>query len=183
MPVNAVSNCAVPGLWVSFGLSSETQRWRSKAPGRPRRRDLHALRFQDAFSSLSLPSVTMKWNGVLRLDVSVLFAILLEIKESRLLSRYSDWLRAGRQRGRSSSPGRVNNFALFIRSSPVLGFSQPPIQWLPWALSPGVKRPGREADDSPPTSAEVKNGGSIHPLPHTPSWRVYSRISGRLTCS
>jgi hypothetical protein len=25
-----------------------------------------------------------------------------------------------------------------------------------WALSPWVKRPGRESDDSPPTSAEVK---------------------------
>jgi hypothetical protein len=38
------------------------------------------------------------------------------------------------------------------------------------ALSPGVKRPGREADHSPP-SAEVKNTGPIHPLPHTSSWR------------
>jgi hypothetical protein len=40
------------------------------------------------------------------------------------------------------------------------------------ALSPGVKRPGREVDHSPPTSAEVKKMcGSIHPLPYTPSWR------------
>jgi hypothetical protein len=28
-----------------------------------------------------------------------------------------------------------------------------------------VKRQGREADHSPPTSAEVKKCGSIHPLP------------------
>jgi hypothetical protein len=42
---------------------------------------------------------------------------------------------------------------------------------VPGALSPGVKRPGREVDHSPPTSAEVKKNGSIHPLPHTPSWR------------
>jgi hypothetical protein len=34
--------------------------------------------------------------------------------------------------------------------------TQPPIQWVPKALSPGVKRQGREADRSPPTSAEVK---------------------------
>jgi hypothetical protein len=34
--------------------------------------------------------------------------------------------------------------------------TQPPIQWAPGALSLGVKRPGREADHSPPTSAEVK---------------------------
>jgi hypothetical protein len=33
--------------------------------------------------------------------------------------------------------------------------SKPPIQWVPGALS-GLKRPGREADNSPPSSAEVK---------------------------
>jgi hypothetical protein len=35
---------------------------------------------------------------------------------------------------------------------------------------PGVKRPGREADHSPPSNAEVKNGGAIPPLSHMPSW-------------
>jgi hypothetical protein len=49
--------------------------------------------------------------------------------------------------------------------------TQPRIQWVPGALSSGVKRQGREADHSPPASAEVKKRGSIHPLPHTPSWR------------
>jgi hypothetical protein len=34
---------------------------------------------------------------------------------------------------------------------------QPLIQWAPGALSLGVKRQGREADHSPPFSAEVKN--------------------------
>jgi hypothetical protein len=34
--------------------------------------------------------------------------------------------------------------------------TQPPIQWVPEALSLGVKRPGREAGHSPPFSAEVK---------------------------
>jgi hypothetical protein len=37
-----------------------------------------------------------------------------------------------------------------------LGSTQPPLQWAPGALSPGVKRPGLEADHSPPASAEVK---------------------------
>jgi hypothetical protein len=32
----------------------------------------------------------------------------------------------------------------------------------------GVKRQGREADDSPPSSAEVKNGGAIPPFPQMP---------------
>jgi hypothetical protein len=38
-----------------------------------------------------------------------------------------------------------------------LGPTQPHIQSVPRALSLGVKRPRREADHSPPSSAEVKN--------------------------
>jgi hypothetical protein len=36
---------------------------------------------------------------------------------------------------------------------------------IPWALSLGIKRPGREADHSPPCSAEVRMRGAIFPLP------------------
>jgi hypothetical protein len=38
-----------------------------------------------------------------------------------------------------------------------LRLSQLPIQWVLGALTPGVKWPGHEADDSPPSCAEVKN--------------------------
>jgi hypothetical protein len=49
--------------------------------------------------------------------------------------------------GWSSSPGRVNNFVFSTLSRPALGSKQPPIQRVPWeAVSPGMKRPGREAD-------------------------------------
>jgi len=37
-----------------------------------------------------------------------------------------------------------------------MGPTEPPIQWVPGASSLGVKRPGRGADHSPPSSAEVK---------------------------
>jgi hypothetical protein len=37
-----------------------------------------------------------------------------------------------------------------------LGPTQLAIQWVPEAFSLGLKRPGREADHSPPSSAEVK---------------------------
>jgi hypothetical protein len=77
-------------------------------------------------------------------------------KESGWLSRYSDGLRAGRQRGPSSSPGRVKKFLFSTSSRPALGPTQPPIEWVPGALSPGVKQTGHEADHSPPASAEVK---------------------------
>jgi hypothetical protein len=71
--------------------------------------------------------------------------------------------------GRGSIPGRSRVFS--IASRPTLGPTQPPIQWVPGALSRLVKRQGREADYSPPSSAEVKNVGAIPPLPHTSSWR------------
>jgi hypothetical protein len=41
-------------------------------------------------------------------------------------------------------------------SRPALGLTQPPIQWVPWDLSQGVKRPERKADHSPPSSAKFK---------------------------
>jgi hypothetical protein len=37
-------------------------------------------------------------------------------------------------------------------------------------LFPGVKRQGREANHSPPSSADVKKGGTVPPLPHMFSW-------------
>jgi hypothetical protein len=45
-----------------------------------------------------------------------------------------------------------------------------PIQGIPGTISPGVKRPGREGDHSPPSSAEVKNGLAIPSLSHMSSW-------------
>jgi hypothetical protein len=53
------------------------------------------------------------------------------------------------------------------------GFSlfSPSIQWVPGELSPEVKRPVREADDSPPSSAKIKNKWIYTSTPHMPSWR------------
>jgi len=47
-------------------------------------------------------------------------------------------------------------FLFTTASRTALGPTQPPKQRVLGALSVGVKRPGREADHSPPSSAEVK---------------------------
>jgi hypothetical protein len=47
---------------------------------------------------------------------------------------------------------------------------QPPIHWVSGGSSLGVKRQGRKANHSPPSSAEVMIGEAIPPLRHMSSW-------------
>jgi hypothetical protein len=83
------------------------------------------------------------------------------------LSRYSKSLRAGRQ-GFDSRQKKV--IVLFSTASrPTLRPTQPPLQWVPEVLSLGEKRSIREDDHSFPSTAEVKTGGAIPPLPHMSS--------------
>jgi hypothetical protein len=67
-------------------------------------------------------------------------------------------------------PGRGKVF-FSITSEQALEPTQRPVQWVPRALSAGVKRPEREADHSLSSSDKVKNVLTIPPLPHTPLWR------------
>jgi hypothetical protein len=66
----------------------------------------------------------------------------------------------------------LGTFLSATTSRPALGSTQPPIQGVRGALSVGVKRPGREADYSPQSSAEAKECVDLylHSL-NTPSWR------------
>jgi hypothetical protein len=75
------------------------------------------------------------------------------------------------QDGWGSTAGRGQEIVLFSTASRLaVGSIQPPIQWILGALSLVKKQPGREADYSPPSTAEVKNDGPIPSLPHTSSW-------------
>jgi hypothetical protein len=67
-------------------------------------------------------------------------------------------------RGFESRRGMVI-FLFTTASTTALGPTQLPSQWISGALSLGVKRPGRELDHSPASSAEVKNAWSYIPLP------------------
>jgi hypothetical protein len=53
-------------------------------------------------------------------------------------------------------PAGLGIFLFITASRTALGPTQPPIQWIPGFLSLGVKRPGREANHTPPSSAEIK---------------------------
>jgi hypothetical protein len=64
------------------------------------------------------------------------------------------------------SPQGLGIFLFDTMSRPAPGPTQPPLQWVPGAVSPGINRPGREADHSPPSSTEVKRiTGAIPPFP------------------
>jgi hypothetical protein len=62
-------------------------------------------------------------------------------------------------------------FLSAVASRPALGPTQHLIQWLPGALPEGFMQLSRNAYQSPPSGAEVKNGGAIPPLPRTFYWR------------
>jgi len=47
-------------------------------------------------------------------------------------------------------------------SRKALGPAKPTIQWVPGALSLGVKRPGREAEHSSPSSADFEQCVELH---------------------
>jgi hypothetical protein len=88
----------------------------------------------------------------------------------RFIIRYRDSsvrtvtrLRAGRP-GFNSWQGHKRDFFPFATAfRPALGTTQPLTQCVPGTLSFGIKRPGSEADNSPPPSTEVKNACSYTP--------------------
>jgi len=60
--------------------------------------------------------------------------------------------------------------SLFVPTSrPALMPTQPPIQWVPGALTPEVKRPGRIADTHLHLAPMLRTRGAIPSFPHTSS--------------
>jgi hypothetical protein len=74
------------------------------------------------------------------------------------LSLCSDGLRAGRLGFDSRQGQEISLFSTTSRLA--LGPTKSPIQWVP-----GVRQPRRTSDQSPPSSAKVKNCGTGPPLP------------------
>jgi hypothetical protein len=72
-------------------------------------------------------------------------------------------------------------FLFTTASRTALGPTQPPIQWVPGAIALGVKRLGREDDQSPSSSAEVKN---VWSCTSTPPIRLHDVVlcSAQFSC-
>jgi hypothetical protein len=91
----------------------------------------------------------------------------------RLLAQYSRSWATGWTTGIVGFDSRrgLGIFLFTITSRKALGPTQPPILWVPAALSVMIKRPGREAEHSPSSSAEVRWVDQYLHSPITPSWR------------
>jgi hypothetical protein len=72
--------------------------------------------------------------------------------------------------GQGSIPYRCKTLLFSIAFRPALGPTQSPNHRIVGSISLGIKQLGHEADHSPPSSGEVKNGGAIPPISHTTSW-------------
>jgi hypothetical protein len=89
-------------------------------------------------------------------------------------TRYSGHLNAptALPKGKKPSVVMAGYFSLHHRVQKGSGAHQPSIQWVRGTLSLGVKRPGREADHSLSSNAEVKKWRELYiHSPTTPSWR------------
>jgi hypothetical protein len=90
------------------------------------------------------------------------------MRESGLLSRYNDALRAARS---GSNSRRSKDFSLLHSVSTGSG-TQPIFHIMDTGVSfPELKWPRRETHHSPPSGAEVKNGGATVLLAHASAWR------------
>jgi hypothetical protein len=83
---------------------------------------------------------------------------------ARKRNRYSDWLRAGRPRGQSSSPGRVKNFLHVVQT-----------------VSDAHQTFYSMATESSHLQLMPRSRkcGATHPLLHTPSWRSAELVTHR----
>jgi hypothetical protein len=125
-----------------------------RRPGTMRRRqNMTAMETSSAIVTLScrIFVVLLCWILSIVRDVSgvgLAPAVATNLK-NKYICQYSDKPGIDSWRG-------LGIFLFTTASRTALGPTQPPIQWVPGTLSLGVKRAGREADHSHPSSAEVK---------------------------
>jgi hypothetical protein len=100
---------------------------------------------------------------------------LWETAEISELSRATGWKTA------VQFPAEARNFSLLYSIQTGSGPTQLPIQWVPRTPFPGVKWPGREADQSPLSNSKLNNGESyfhFH-IPHLQDVAEWQLNSGK----
>jgi hypothetical protein len=118
--------------------------------------------------SYTIRSSRSRWPVRQLLDTSSYIVKLSGIGGSRDSSvGIATRLRDGRPR--FDSRQRLGIFLFTTASRPALGSTQPTIQWI-GGYFPGIRRPGRETDNSPPSKSKIILHRSSPSLPHTSSW-------------
>jgi hypothetical protein len=95
-------------------------------------------------------------TNVSNVCVSVCLTLLMPCILNSWGFRISQWYDIGLDDWGFESQQGLEIFLFTTMSRPALGPTQPPIQWVPGALSLGVKQLGCEVDHTPLSSAEVK---------------------------
>jgi hypothetical protein len=109
----------------------------------------------ECFNTTSLLAARRRASVTKMLNIKkMVFPVLYTISKSR--DSTVDIATGYGLSGRNSGLGGGKDFHFSKSSRPVLGPTQSLIQWVPGALSPGVKRPRREADHSPLTIVKLK---------------------------
>jgi len=109
---------------------------------------------------------------VTRSTLRLVFRYQISVRCLQLIRWTNQWIITPLQHLQESRDSSVGIGAGYVLDNlfdtatrPALGSTQPPIKWISEALSLGVKQPGREADHSPPSSAEVENAWSCTSSP------------------
>jgi hypothetical protein len=110
------------------------------------------------FNSLQMSNIKLHTENVLLYK----YAVILHILNYNLSTlTCSPWHYISTETIRQCSTPK--SLELFDQNK--LNYTQRPSQWATEALSRGVNRTGREADHSPPSSAEFKNAWSYVSIP------------------
>jgi hypothetical protein len=115
-----------------------------------------------------LSATRCSFIAILWVNIVSFAAITLCVVSQRVFIVVSVYFVIDSVRKLLDTPSYSTELGIFLFTTdprPVLGPTQPPIQWVSGALSLGVKRPGRKADYSAASSSEVKNAWSYTSTP------------------
>jgi hypothetical protein len=159
--------------WVRFLTRVYWQSWRWKSPGfRRGSRQFCNRADRESWRKLTFKSLNIIFTNFVK-RVRMFFYYVLStvfgLFDPRYSSRYDDVLETG-----CRSSAEIRNFALLLSVQTVCVPPPPPnlhSSGYGGFFPSRMKWEGREADHSPLSSAQVKNGDVTLPFPHTSSWR------------